>query len=140
MQWHVARSGRTFGPFSADQLRQMVATGRVQATDLISSSGGAWVPASSLNWLFPELPPAEPVRAVAIGRDGRPLVIEATSKRWKLFQLVGGAMMVGGCTTAVAGQRHTDTGFAIFVGATVFALAGCALWLVGRICAWWNHG
>jgi TM2 domain-containing membrane protein YozV len=46
MDWYYARNGQHQGPLSEEQLRQMVASGQVVATDVVWKTGmQAWVPA-----------------------------------------------------------------------------------------------
>jgi len=53
-QWHVGRDGRVEGPFSPDQMRQMVAEGRIVPTDLVWKEGMAgWLPATQVPGLIP---------------------------------------------------------------------------------------
>lgn len=53
-QWHVGRHGRVEGPFSPDQMRQMVVEGRIVPTDLVWKEGMAgWLPATQVPGLIP---------------------------------------------------------------------------------------
>lgn len=64
-QWYIAKSGahgaKQFGPFTRDQLQQLVSTGRLLPADLIWQEGTAgWVAAGTAG-LFP-LPTAVQAR------------------------------------------------------------------------------
>ena len=62
--WHVTRGGNTFGPFSEDQLRSMVAGGQVDGATLMWRPGmTGWQPAGQLAeiaGLFGRTPPPPP--------------------------------------------------------------------------------
>ncbi len=65
MDWYYARNGRQFGPHTEEQLRQLIAEGRVLPTDAVWKAGmPAWVP---LHDVFPPAggppppPPAAPL-------------------------------------------------------------------------------
>ena len=76
--WFVGRGGERSGPFAADALREMAASGRLAPTDLVWSEGMAvWAPAASLPGLFTTSPPPvagspsdNPYAAPATNRDG----------------------------------------------------------------------
>jgi uncharacterized RDD family membrane protein YckC len=54
-EWHVGRNGQQTGPFTAQQLRQMAASGQLSPTDLLWKDGMPnWVPGSSVKGLFAE--------------------------------------------------------------------------------------
>lgn len=76
--------------------------------------------------------------------DGRPTVIEKTSKFWKAHMLIGaGAAILGTLLFCVGlGDPHANG-----AGATPLAVPGLMLLLLGlfwfiiaRIGAWWHHG
>jgi uncharacterized RDD family membrane protein YckC len=53
-QWHVGRGGQTSGPYSSDQLRDLVAKGELSPGDLVWKEGMAeWVDCSTVQGLFP---------------------------------------------------------------------------------------
>jgi hypothetical protein len=53
-QWHCNRQGKQVGPFTSEQLRQLAASGQLQAADLVWKEGMAgWVAASEVQGLFP---------------------------------------------------------------------------------------
>lgn len=58
--WHYVRDGRPFGPFTADQLRQLAASGLLAPTDMVRcDADGQWVSAGTVpGWAFPPAPPA----------------------------------------------------------------------------------
>ncbi len=61
----------------------------------------------------------------------RPVITEQTSKKYKLIQLVGFFMCIGGIIA----------GFAkVAPAAVLLLLFGTLTFCVGRILAWWNHG
>jgi predicted benzoate:H+ symporter BenE len=79
-----------------------------------------------MNKLPRAIPIAEPVQK-------KPVVIEQTSKRYKLAQLVGGLMIAFGMFATAATQTMSPiNGVAI--------AAGLAIYLCGRILGWWHHG
>ncbi len=52
--WHILRAGQQTGPFSSKQLKDFVASGRVEATDMVWKEGmSEWVAASRIKGLFP---------------------------------------------------------------------------------------
>jgi len=57
--WYVKRSGRRSGPYTPAQLKELVAAGRLQPTDMVFSDGMTQpVPATKVKGLFPATPPA----------------------------------------------------------------------------------
>lgn len=61
--WHVARDGKTSGPYTVTQLRTLAANGDLGRTDLVWREGiGDWTPAGQVRGLFPPLatPPPPP--------------------------------------------------------------------------------
>jgi hypothetical protein len=53
-QWYFAWDGKTFGPFSAPQLKELAGLGRLQPTDTVWKEGTARVLAARVNHLFPD--------------------------------------------------------------------------------------
>ena len=52
--WHYARDGQRFGPFSSAQLQQLAAAKRLLPTDTVWREGmQGWQPAASIKGLFP---------------------------------------------------------------------------------------
>jgi hypothetical protein len=64
--------------------------------------------------------------------------IEATSKPWKLAQLIGALLMTLGIFLLCAGMGGSGAGMGV-AGAFV-ALPGLIIYLVARVGAWWYHG
>jgi|APCry1669189034_1035192.scaffolds.fasta_scaffold64015_1 hypothetical protein len=63
-QWHLGRGGQTTGPYSSDQLRDLVAKGGLSPGDLIWKEGmDGWIDCATLQGLFPSTP------AVVTGSD-----------------------------------------------------------------------
>jgi len=84
-QWFYGRSGQQNGPVPTEQLRQLVASGQVQPTDLIWKEGMAsWVPATELE----QLAAAEPTTS-----DGARQLAEGVLARFDL--LTGGRIKSG---------------------------------------------
>ena len=78
--WFTLRDGRQGGPYSPDQLRQLVTSGELAPTDQVRRGDSPWVVASQVKGLLPvakrveddeEPLPLEPVR------DDKPLPLEA---------------------------------------------------------------
>ena len=71
----------------------------------------------------------------------RPVTIEATGKTWKFVQLIGAGMAIWG----TVGCMMTDTtkpgdasaGMALNI---LLLIGGIAVFVFGRIGAWWFHG
>jgi hypothetical protein len=55
--------------------------------------------------------------------DRRPVLIEQTAKKYKAWMLVGMVLVIMGC----AGKSY-------FVG------LGIMVFLLAKLCAWWDHG
>jgi uncharacterized protein YkwD len=69
-EWFYAHERRKLGPFSWEQIRQLAASGRVGAADMVLRKGAArWVPAEQVPGLLPA-PVAMPVAAAARPRHG----------------------------------------------------------------------
>lgn len=58
------------------------------------------------------------------------MAVELSAKRWKMMQLVGFFVCVGGVTWFMSGNA-----FGFFV-----LLLGLLIFCIGRILAWWFHG
>lgn len=70
-QVYLERDAKKYGPFSTAQVKKLVASGRVQLTDLLWKEGmGAGVPAAKIKMLFPDAPAA--VRDAAAGPASPP--------------------------------------------------------------------
>lgn len=63
--WQVGHDGKTFGPFSVEQLTERVRSGWLRPTDLVWKPGlPNWEPATTISGLFPNnVPPPLPVEA-----------------------------------------------------------------------------
>lgn len=61
--WQVGHEGKTFGPFSVEQLTECVRSGWLRSTDLVWNPGlPKWEPATTISGLFPQnVPPPLPV-------------------------------------------------------------------------------
>jgi len=58
LQWYYARDDKQHGPVTAAELKQLAASGRLQAVDLIWREGmDEWTPAARLKGLFPDARP-----------------------------------------------------------------------------------
>jgi hypothetical protein len=56
--WYYLRGGQAIGPVSFADLRHLVETGELKATDSVRMDGtAAWMPANSVSGLFPATPP-----------------------------------------------------------------------------------
>ncbi|OGC00106.1 hypothetical protein A2V82_16330 [candidate division KSB1 bacterium RBG_16_48_16] len=60
-------------------------------------------------------------------------VIEATGKKWKMMQVVGILLMLGGCSTMF--DKNMNHG----LSAGAFGI-GFWLFIGARVGAWWHHG
>jgi len=68
--WYVSVDGKVAGPATDDQLRQLVAQGRLRPTDYVRKGNSAWVVATQVEGLFAAMPAraapaAAPVAQVA---------------------------------------------------------------------------
>src|SRR5687768_10186395 len=58
-RWYVSRGQKKFGPFTAAQMRQLVASGKLKRADAITREGlGRWIRAETVKGLFDNAPPA----------------------------------------------------------------------------------
>lgn len=86
------------------------------------------------------------VTAVACPHCGhalRPVVVEQTSKVWKIVQLCGAPFLVPGLVMLIMGVFGIATarsGPTLFIVGLVFAIVGVVVISVGMIGAWWQHG
>lgn len=65
--------------------------------------------------------------------------IEATGKKWKLITILGIVATVCGIVGCVA-QASNPATQSEAVMSTWLCMGGIALWISGRIGAWWYHG
>lgn len=78
-------------------------------------------------------------RAAACLKCGAPIAVartdvtttEATGKPQKLLQLIGVLFILAGAVSCSARSMQA---------ATILLLLGLALWIIGRMAAWWHHG
>lgn len=95
-EWLYSRNGRTFGPLTASQLRQLVAEQRLGPKDLVCRDGtDRWVAAGSLRGLFSAAASGsetvEQVVVQPIERDA-PGDVDQEEFRWRRF---GSRFLVG---------------------------------------------
>jgi hypothetical protein len=77
-QWLLSRDGKSYGPMTSGQLKQLCQTGKIRPVDLICRAGSdQWTPAGEIRGLFPpasvtsapETAEAAPVRPVEEATD-----------------------------------------------------------------------
>jgi hypothetical protein len=67
-------------------------------------------------------------------------LIEQTSKKWKLVQIIGGILLSIGIIGLLFHQNlASETGFTFWLGVS-FCTLGVMIYAAGRIAAWWFHG
>lgn len=77
--------------------------------------------------------------------DRRTATIQATGKKWKAMQALGGLALLTGVTVLIMGlamrdgSRELEDATVAAVGILVL-LAGLPAYLLGRMGAWWFHG
>jgi hypothetical protein len=76
----------------------------------------------------------------APGSPNRPIVIEKTAKRWKGLQLIGALTMILGVMTCAGSASQPQSNENTVAVATLAAVAGLFIFIIGRFLAWWNHG
>src|SRR5690349_5318361 len=70
--WYVSKSGKTHGPFTSAQLKQLAAQAKINtATEIRMGTDGKWTPAARVKGLF-AAPQAAPV-ATAVATAPPPL-------------------------------------------------------------------
>lgn len=63
-EWYYSHGGQRHGPVSSDQLKELVAAGKLRADDLVWKEGmDNWTPAGKIKKLFPPPPAAGPAAA-----------------------------------------------------------------------------
>ena len=73
MQWYYSNNGAQTGPVSAEDLKSMLADGRVKSTDMVWREGMSdWVPASSVGELAVSAAPAPVQAAPLLGAAAAP--------------------------------------------------------------------
>src|SRR5262249_370221 len=76
-QWYCCRDGQRFGPFSAEQLRQMASARQLLPTDMIWRDGmSGWSPARSVAGVFADGRSSRPSRAPRRQRERRPGLVD----------------------------------------------------------------
>jgi hypothetical protein len=88
-EWLYSRNGKTFGPLTAGQLRQLVSDQRLGPKDLVCRDGtNRWVAAGSLKGLFPAAAtPVETVEQVVVQpkEADRPANTDREDSQWRMF-------------------------------------------------------
>ena len=57
MNWYVAHNGQSLGPYSTQQMQSMAAARQITpGMQVCDATGGQWVAAGMLGWLFPQVP------------------------------------------------------------------------------------
>lgn len=88
-EWLYSRNGKTFGPLSARQLRQLVVEKRIGPKDLVCRNGtDQWVAVGSLKGLFPAASaPPKTVEQVLVRptEADRPTDTDREDSRWRAF-------------------------------------------------------
>lgn len=166
--YYVKEADSVFGPATADQLRQMAATGRIRPDSLIATSpNGPWRAASKARSLtfktvrpIDELPPSTmppplppiivtpaPTVEETLYRPAERSIrtVELTGKRWKAFILIGSLISIGGVVGIIIAVGSTSASGSRETDTTVFAvsilalLIGLVTYLIGRIGKFWYH-
>lgn len=138
MSWFIRRGGRSFGPYSFAQIKTAAGHGQLSPVDELLQQGTTqWTQAGNVPGLFSSSPGPIGYHQAPT----KPVVTEATAKKWKGMQLVGGVMLIGGCVGTVASVgstpgKSTDPP----VIAPILLLAGLTIYVFARVNAWWNHG
>jgi len=86
-QYHfIGGDGKTYGPYSPEQMRQFIAENRVNVHSQVSADGGAWQPTG----LFPELAGggAPPVPGMPQPMTANPAAAEAVVNGPAIFMMV----------------------------------------------------
>ncbi len=63
--WEIQTEGQSMGPFGPDEMRELIASGRLSKERMVRPPGGEWAPAGSLPALAGFLPAEEPVQPEA---------------------------------------------------------------------------
>jgi hypothetical protein len=126
-QWFYARDTKRFGPFSAGQLRELVALGRLQPTDTVWKGGiEKGVVATKVQHLFPApqaQPPSTNPNAPVANEIASPLQL---SERISSLIPKSGARLGPSATPANAQDTPDDQVEAIY--RTLFPSTGSAAW------------
>ncbi|MGA9751128.1 MAG: GYF domain-containing protein [Acidobacteriota bacterium] len=65
LAWELQTEGQSLGPFGPDEMRELIASGRLSKERMVRSPGGEWAPAGSLPALAGFFPAEAPVRPEA---------------------------------------------------------------------------
>lgn len=117
--------------------------------DFATENGGQGAVGSDAGRRFPRTPSSS-------AQEEAVRLIELTSKKWKMKQLVGGLLMLGGTVVGIAAlciiavitdrPKQSDPILGVIALYSVIAISclawivGLCLYVVGRVGAWWHHG
>lgn len=62
--------------------------------------------------------------------------VQLTSKKWKIPQLIGGALMLAAPLSLILAPKILGLFFLL----PLLFVTGFLVWLIGRVGAWWFHG
>jgi hypothetical protein len=86
MQYHIARDGQVYGPYTLDDLRRYLASGNVLPTDMAKSEEmPQWAPVSQVLGM-PAMAPAYPQPGAALSAPG--MYPDAPNLHWGLVLLI----------------------------------------------------
>lgn len=86
-EWYFSSKGQRVGPVSESELRSLVASGRISASDLVWQTGQPdWVPASSVPGLFQGPPP--------LPTDSHKQTSGSGHKKWVVLGIIGGVLLL----------------------------------------------
>lgn len=91
MQWHLSRAGQVWGPYSAEALVEMNATGQLLPDDLVCGDGKTWRPVTEVVAF-----PAAPI-STAVSRPRK-----VPGKLPGYFMLAAAAIVLAGAGTRLA--------------------------------------
>jgi hypothetical protein len=84
---YYSSNGKRLGPVSETELRNLAATGRITASDLVWRTGQpSWIPAASVPGLLPGPPPL-PTR-------GHPQRTKTGKTKWVVLGVIGGVILL----------------------------------------------
>jgi hypothetical protein len=136
---YLQRNGKTQGPFPKEKLEAGLKSGRLRATDLISTSlGGPWKAIADVPQLAKRLKPVDDLDDLFSDEPTPPRkrsntgtqTVELTSKKFKAAQLLGAVGIVAGM---IIMTQDRSLGLIIM-------LIGLAVALYGVLAAWWFNG
>lgn len=80
-EWHYGQGEEQHGPVPLEELKQLVASGQVQPTDMVwNADMPDWLPAQDVEELFPKQQPrSEPAAGQVPGRDQPSDTVPASS-------------------------------------------------------------